>query len=102
MSRAPLRPTPAAVAEAAQAVPGVAYLSPNLRQRVRLALPQASDQVAGVRLEPGEQRVEILLAVRAGYRAATVAEQVHEQVWGVLRGVSANGWTVTVTVTAIV
>ncbi|MBT2544847.1 Asp23/Gls24 family envelope stress response protein [Streptomyces sp. ISL-44] len=97
----------AVLARATQAVPGVAYLSPGLRERVRRMIGQSADRTAGVRIfrdaAGSGWQVEVSVAVQAGHRADVVARAV--------RAAAVTGFAelepgatphVTVTVTAVV
>jgi uncharacterized alkaline shock family protein YloU len=99
-----VRRVTALAAEAAEAVPGVAYLSPNLAGRLRGAA--AGRGVHAVEPGPGAAhwRVEVALAVRAGHRASDVAREVRAAVGaavGAGTGTDARAVRVQVTVTAI-
>lgn len=96
-----------ALAGAAQAVPGVAYLSPELRERVRRMLGQPTDSTAGVQIfrdgGRGGWRVEVSIAVRAGHRADVVARAVRAAAIAELAELEPGATTqITVTVTAVV
>lgn len=98
------RETAAAAARAAAAVPGVAYLSPRLTDRLR------SRAAPGVnvrwRTDPAQCAVGVSLAVRTGYQAARIAQHVREAVIEAVHATYPQTLTtpvtVSVTVTAIV
>jgi uncharacterized alkaline shock family protein YloU len=103
-----LREIAATAAFAASAVPGVAYLSPRLTDRLRPAA--LAPRTPGVRVlprgAPERTAIDISLAVRAGHQATAVARQVRVAVIEALHGEHPRVWstdvTVSVTVTAIV
>ncbi|WP_412075605.1 Asp23/Gls24 family envelope stress response protein [Streptomyces xanthophaeus] len=95
------------LAGAAQAVPGVAYLSPELRERVRRMLRQHADSTAGVQVfrdgGRGSWRVEVSIAVRAGHRPDIVACAVRAAAIAELAELEPGAATqITVIVTAVV
>ena len=109
MNRVPDLPAIAATAaRAAAGVPGVAYLSPRLADRLRPAALGA--RTPGVRVVPRDAphrtTVEIALAVRSGHQATAVAAAVRTAVLDALHTTYPRVWatdvTVSITVTAIV
>ncbi|MFF7158169.1 MULTISPECIES: Asp23/Gls24 family envelope stress response protein [unclassified Streptomyces] len=98
------RETATAAGAAAVDVPGVAYLSPRLTDRLR------SRTAPGVtvrwRTDPAQCAVTVSLAVRTGYQAARVAQHVREAVveavYATYPQTLTTPVTVSVTVTAIV
>lgn len=61
--------------------PGVAYLSPNLLQR----LTRAGESSGGVRIRTGAStRVDVWIAVRADHQAAATARAVRDRVTAAL------------------
>jgi uncharacterized alkaline shock family protein YloU len=108
---ADLREIAATAARAAAAVPGVAYLSPRLTDRLRpAALSNGSHRALGVRVVPRDASdrtaVDVSLAVRSGHQATAVARRVRVAVIESLHAEHPRVWatdvTVSVTVTAIV
>ena len=109
MTRAPdLREIAATAAGAAAAVPGVAYLSPRLTDRLRPAA--LAPRTPGVRVLPRDApertTIDITLAVRTGHQATAVARDVRTAVIEALHADHPRVWstpvTVSITVTAIV
>lgn len=103
MTRAPdLREIAATAARATLAVPGVAYLSPRLTDRL--------SRTPGIRVLPRDATrhttIDISLAVHTGHQATAVAHQVRTAVTDALHVDHPRVWstdvTVSVTVTAIV
>ncbi|MBM9504581.1 hypothetical protein [Actinacidiphila acididurans] len=110
MNRAPdLRLIAETAARAAAGVPGVAYFSPRLTDRLRPARPSAG-RTPGVRVVPRDTPhrtdIEISLAVRGGHQATAVARDVRLAVFEALHAEYPRVWatevTVSITVTAIV
>ena len=103
-----LREIAVTAARAAIEVPGVAYLSPRLADRLRSAA--LTTRTPGVRVVPRDTPhrtdVDISLAVHAGHQATAVARQVRVAVIEALHAEHPRVWatevTVSVTVTAIV
>lgn len=97
-------------AEAARDVPGVAYLSPGLGQRLSRVLLRRPADTAGVRAVRSAQQhgwhVDVAIAVRADYQAAAVARAVHNRVVQALHAqndaLRPEPVEVSVTVTAVV
>jgi uncharacterized alkaline shock family protein YloU len=102
-----LREIAATAARAAADVPGVAYLSPRLTDRLR---PLPAGRAVGVRVlsrdAPHRTDIDITLAVRAGHPATAVAHDVRAAVFEALHCDHPRVWatrvTISVTVTAIV
>ncbi|WP_143120708.1 hypothetical protein [Actinacidiphila alni] len=98
------RGTELAVARAVAAVPGVAYLSPRLTDRLRSRT--APGVTVRLHTAPDRWEVAIALAVRTGHQAARTAQQVREAVTEAVHSTYPQTLTtpvrVTVTVTAIV
>jgi uncharacterized alkaline shock family protein YloU len=109
---ADLREIAATAARAAAEVPGVAYLSPRLTDRLRPTARSAGHHLraTGVRVTPRDASdrttVDISLAVHTGHQATAVARQVRVAVIESLHADHPRVWstdvTVSVTVTAIV
>ncbi|MFG2823333.1 hypothetical protein ACGFX4_28375 [Kitasatospora sp. NPDC048365] len=71
----------AELAELVAGTPGVAYLSPNLLQR----LTRTGGATGGVRIRLGPSpRVDVWIAVRAGHQAAATARAVRDRITAAL------------------